>query len=159
MAKRTLSNSADKQQIIARLQKIQPTAERRWGKMSAPQMICHLADSFRVTTGEKPWELKRVQVTPIPIPAWFVKWFALELPFPWPKGTPTRPEVDADAGGTRPADFEGDCRELLRLVERFTGQPRDFQFQPHPIFGPMSEAEWMRWGYLHMDHHFRQFGV
>jgi hypothetical protein len=28
----------------------------------------------------------------------------------------------------------------------------------HPIFGPMSEAAWLRWGYLHADHHLRQFG-
>jgi hypothetical protein len=28
----------------------------------------------------------------------------------------------------------------------------------HPIFGRMTEAEWMRWGYLHTDHHLRQFG-
>ena len=159
MAKPTLGSAADKQQIIARLQKIQPSSARQWGKMSAPQMICHLADSFRVTTGEKLWELTRVQVTPIPMPAWFVKWVALDLPFPWPRGTPTRPEVDSESGGTRPSAFETDRQELLRLLERFTRQPRDFQWQPHPIFGPMSEAEWMRWGFLHMDHHFRQFGV
>jgi hypothetical protein len=159
MPKRTLSNPADKQQIITRLGKIQPTSVRQWGKMSAPQMICHLADSFRVTTGEKPWELTRVRVTPIPVPLWFLKWVALDLPLQWPHGTPTRPEVDAESSGTRPADFEADCRELLRLLERFTRQPREFQWQPHPIFGPLSDAEWMRWGYLHMDHHFRQFGV
>jgi hypothetical protein len=29
----------------------------------------------------------------------------------------------------------------------------------HPIFGAMSERAWLRWGYLHMDHHLRQFGV
>jgi hypothetical protein len=26
------------------------------------------------------------------------------------------------------------------------------------MFGPMSERDWMRWGYLHADHHLRQFG-
>jgi hypothetical protein len=25
-----------------------------------------------------------------------------------------------------------------------------------PIFGRMSDAEWLRWGYLHTDHHRRQ---
>jgi Protein of unknown function (DUF1569) len=29
---------------------------------------------------------------------------------------------------------------------------------PHPIFGPMTAKDWMRWGYLHADHHLRQFG-
>jgi hypothetical protein len=29
---------------------------------------------------------------------------------------------------------------------------------PHPIFGRITRAEWLRWGYLHADHHLRQFG-
>jgi len=159
MPKHTLSNPADKQQIVVRLEKIQSSSPRQWGKMTAPQMICHLADSFRVTIGEKPWALERVQVTPIPVPLWFLKWVALDLPIRWQTGTPTRPEVDAERGGTPPADFEADRKELLRLLHRFTCQPRDFQWQPHPIVGPMTDAQWMRWGFLHMDHHFRQFGA
>ena len=31
--------------------------------------------------------------------------------------------------------------------------------QIHPLFGRMSEAAWLRWGYLHVDHHLRQFGA
>jgi hypothetical protein len=27
----------------------------------------------------------------------------------------------------------------------------------HPFFGSMQHADWMRWGYLHADHHLRQF--
>ncbi len=69
------------------------------------------------------------------------------------------PEMDQEIGGTRPVEFDGDVRELRRLLERFTRQPRDFSWRPHPIFGEMTEKDWMRWGYLHMDHHFRQFGV
>ena len=29
----------------------------------------------------------------------------------------------------------------------------------HPIFGPLTTSQWMRWGYLHVYHHLRQFGV
>jgi hypothetical protein len=159
MAKRTLANPADKQQIVERLQKIQSSSARRWGKMTAQQMICHLADSFRVTIGEKDWTTERISVRPIPMPNWFVKWVALEVPLRWPRGVPTRPEVDSERGGTPASSFEGDLRELRRLLDRFTGQPRDFEWQTHPIFGDMSDAQWMRWGYLHMDHHLRQFGA
>jgi hypothetical protein len=157
MAKRTLANSADKQQIAERVQRIQPSSTRLWGTMTAPQMICHLADSFRVTMGLKPWSTERISVTPIPVPDWFVKWVAFDLPLKWPKGTPTPPEVDPTRSGTLPADFAADRGVLLQLLERFTEQPRNFVWQPHPIFGPLTDAEWMRWGYLHMDHHLRQF--
>jgi hypothetical protein len=43
-------------------------------------------------------------------------------------------------------------------MEKFTGRPRSFDFRPHPMFKEMSEKDWMRWGYLHTDHHLRQFG-
>jgi hypothetical protein len=159
MTKRTLASSADKEQIALRLRKVHASSERRWGRMTAPQMICHLADSFRVTIGEKPWATARISVTSIPLPCWFVKWVALQTPFPWPHGVETRPEVDVERGGTRPLDFEADRLELERLLTRFTRRPRDFEWQPHPMFGAMANADWMRWGYLHMDHHLRQFGV
>jgi Protein of unknown function (DUF1569) len=29
----------------------------------------------------------------------------------------------------------------------------------HPLFGRMSASSWMRWAYLHADHHLRQFGL
>jgi hypothetical protein len=159
MARKTLSNPANKQEIVDRLQKIQPSSPRLWGRMTAHSMICHLADSFRVTTGEKPWTTARISVPPIPRPRRFVKWVALEVPIAWPRGLQTRPEVDPEKIGTPPLDFEADVQELYRLFDRFTRRPRDFKWQPHPMFGLMADADWMRWGYLHMDHHLRQFGV
>jgi hypothetical protein len=50
-------------------------------------------------------------------------------------------------------------QELETLLARFTAAERDFRWQRHPIFGVMTEQEWLRWGYLHMDHHLRQFGL
>jgi hypothetical protein len=102
---------------------------------------------------------RAISVTWIPLPTWFVKWVALELPLPWPRGVETRPEVDQERGGTPPTELQADLNDLFRLLDRFTHQPRDFQWQPHPIFGVMEDADWMGWGYLHMDHHLRQFGV
>lgn len=48
-----------------------------------------------------------------------------------------------------------DRAEILAHLPR---AQKDFSFKPHPIFGEMTEAEWMRWGYLHCNHHLRQFG-
>lgn len=159
MARKTLSNPANKQEIVERVQKVQPSSHRLWGRMTAHSMICHLADSFRVTIGAKPWPPARISGTPIPLPRRFVKWVALDLPIAWPRGLQTRPEVDPEKNGTPPIDFEADVQELYRLLDRFTRRPRDFEWQPHPMFGLMADADWMRWGYLHMDHHLRQFGV
>lgn len=122
--------------------------------MTPHQMICHLADTFRGVMGERP--LSKAQVF---IPRPLYKWIALEFPLPWPPNINTRPEIDQMVGGSRPTEFSKDVQALEILYTRFTARPIDFIRQPHPMFGPMSDEEWMRWGFLHMDHHFRQFGV
>jgi hypothetical protein len=152
--KKTLANTQDKREIEERLEKIRPDSKRQWGKMTAPQMVCHLCDSFRGVMGEKP--VARAKGF---YPRRLMRWIALNGPMQWPHGLKTMPEMDQQIGGTPPTQFEKDVRELRRLLDRFARQPRDFQWAPHPIFLEMPEEDWMRWGYLHMDHHFRQFGV
>jgi hypothetical protein len=86
-----------------------------------------------------------------------MRWVALHTPLPWPKGVPTRPEIDqAAGGGTPPANWDTDCAALRRWLETFSDVQR---FKDHPIFGPLNRDEWMIWGYRHVDHHLRQFGV
>lgn len=86
-----------------------------------------------------------------------MKWLALKAPMPWPHGVKTMPENDQLIGGTPPVEFDRDRQRLEALIERFC-QPMNNMF-PHPYFGQLTEAEWLRWGYLHCDHHLRQFGV
>lgn len=117
-------------------------------------MICHLSDSFRMGTGQKP-----VSHATGPLQRTLIKWTVLYLPLPWPAGILTRPEIDQELGGTRPVDFAADVAQLEALLELITAQTRSFDWELHPMFGRMPEPAWLRWGYLHMDHHFRQFGV
>jgi hypothetical protein len=67
--------------------------------------------------------------------------------------------VDQEAGGTEPGDFAADLKQLEALVEIVTKPASGYRWPAHPIFGTMSEAAWLRWAYLHMDHHLRQFGL
>jgi hypothetical protein len=122
--------------------------------MSAHQMVCHLADSCRVATGQM-----RVSRASNLLQRTAVKWIALYVPLPWPAGIPTRPEIDQySGGGTRPVDFSADVAELGTLLEILASQDESFDWPEHPIFGRMSRAAWLRWAYLHTDHHLRQFG-
>jgi len=89
-----------------------------------------------------------------------VKWVALYAPLRWWPGIVTRPEIDQEAGGTRPVGFAEDVAQLEVLVEIVSAAPPGtLDGQRHPIFGRMSQAAWLRWGYLHTDHHLRQFGA
>ncbi len=153
---KTLLNSGDKDEVVRRLDTVQFSSQRRWGKMSAHQMVCHVSDGFRLYMGER-----SVASAPVPFPRPALKWIALWAPIPWPKGFKTMPELDQQAGGgTPPAEFEKDMRQLRQLIDRFSTQPRTFRWPAsHPHFGSMSEKEWMRLAYLHLDHHLRQFGV
>ena len=119
-------------------------------------MICHLNDSYLVAMGRR--QASRAERPYGPV----MKWLALNMPLKWPRGVPTRPEVDQEKSGTAPAEFGVDVQMVLALTEEFAGLPRSFlprsfTFASHPIFGNMTEAEWMRWAYLHDDHHLRQF--
>jgi hypothetical protein len=151
---KSLLNSADKKNIFERLSNVRPDSQRRWGRMTPHQMICHLSDSFRSKLGEK----ENSSVSNI-FTRTVMKWGALYAPLPWPHGVKTMPEMDQQIGGTPPDDFERDRRQLEDLIERFIAPEKNVEFHPHPYFGDMSEAEWMRWGYLHCDHHLRQFGL
>ncbi len=50
---KTLLSPRDRTEVLDRLTKVRPDSQRRWGTMSAQQMVCHLSDSFRVSLGEK----------------------------------------------------------------------------------------------------------
>ncbi len=150
--KKTFLNSNDKAEVLERLSRLRPDSPRKWGRMNAHQAICHLEDAFKCRTGEKGSATKD---------NWFsrsiMKWVALNSPMPWPHGIKTMPAFDQEIDGTPPEDFERDRAKLAAAIERFSHPSADSK--AHPIFGLMTEAEWQRWGYLHCDHHLRQFGV
>jgi hypothetical protein len=107
-----------------------------------------------VAAGQKP-------VNPVggPLQRTIIKWIALYLPVRWPAGRiRTVREIDQEVAGTRPQDFVTDVRELEARLRRFADD-RQAMCPTHPIFGPMSRKAWLRWAYLHTDHHLRQFGA
>ena len=149
---KTLARAHDREDLVRRLHAVRPDSAARWGRMSVHQMICHLADAFRMALGEKP-----VSLASGPLQRSVVKWIALYLPVAWPAGIPTRPETDQAIGGTRPQEFARDVAEVEALLSAVASHgPRAWPV--HPIFGPLSHRAWLRWGYLHTDHHLRQFG-
>lgn len=151
---KTLANASDKQEIIVRLGSVRADSNRQWGKMTAHQMVCHLDDAFRLYMG-----LLSAASPGFPYPSRLLKLASLWIPIRWPRGFNTVPEVDQLKSGTAPVGFEHDITELRTLLDRFTRRPQDFAWPTHPFLGQMSEREWMRLGYLHTDHHFRQFGA
>ncbi|HEX7240045.1 MAG TPA: DUF1569 domain-containing protein [Longimicrobiaceae bacterium] len=136
--------------MLDRVARLTPGHHGLWGRMNAGQMLVHTADQLRMALGDLPC---RPLPTPLRYPVLkqlVVYWL------PWPKGTPTAPEL-------RPRPFEGDweaARASLRAqVGRFAGRtPRD-AWPEHPAFGRLSGRAWGVLSWRHLDHHLRQFGV
>ena len=103
---KSLIDAGCRQELVVRIQRVRPDSPRQWGRMTAPQMICHLSDAFRCVMGDMPMEIPRgFSMWPV------LKYVALYAPMQWPKGVPTRPEMDQCAGGgTPPAQFDADVR-------------------------------------------------
>jgi hypothetical protein len=151
---KTLANPRDRDELLARLETLRKDSSRRWGVMNVEQMVCHLSDAFLMMRGE----LRASDATSV-LHRTLIKWIALYSPMQWPQGILTRPEVDQMIGGTRPCDFGDDRARVHRLLTRCANEPVDCDGRVHPIFGRLSRSAWMRWAYLHTDHHLRQFGA
>ena len=151
---KTLAREVDRAEVLRRLRLVRPDSRRRWGRMTAHEMVCHLADSCRMALGRR-----MVSHASGVFERTIVKWLALYLPVRWRPGILTRPEIEQGLGGTCPGDFAADVVELEALLTSIATQERGLAWPVHPLFGRMSERAWLRWAYLHADHHLRQFGL
>jgi len=151
---KTLARDDNTAEILGRLRQLRPDNVRRWGRMSVHQMVCHLKDACRMAMGEQ-----QVSDASGLFQRTVVKWIALYTPLPWPQGILTRPEIDQEVGGSCPVDFGSDLAEVELLLKRIAAARTRHNWPVHPIFGRMSESDWLRWAYLHTDHHLRQFGA
>lgn len=148
---KTLGDPATCSELVGRLTAAEVEAARRWGTMSPHEMLCHVADAFEVALSDRPMSAVGTRG-----PKGLLKWIVLWVPLPWPKNVKTGANVNPRKAGTRPSDFAADRDRAVRLLRRLAAEPRP---GPHPIFGAMSTRDWLRWGFLHADHHLRQFGL
>ncbi len=147
---KNLGRDEDVAEIRGRIETLTAADERRWGLMSVGEMLCHVREAYVITiAGGEARMLKG------PLPPKLLKVMALKLPLKWPKTIQTVPTLKRDAMPP-PGEFE---MEKVRLLEAFEAFARARENRAvHPMFGAMEPWDWMRWGYLHADHHLRQFG-
>ncbi len=151
---KTLANRDDLNEIIGRIESIRPDSPRQWGRMSSAEMIRHCIDALSVGLGDK-----KVGLVKTPLPRSVLKLIVLYAPMKWPKNVPTGAPIDPQREGSKPGEFSADLGELVRVTHRFVLSKKQDAKLNHPFFGPLSDREWLRWGYLHQDHHLRQFGL
>lgn len=137
-------------QMVERLNRLTPEAQRQWGKMNLPQMLLHCRLPLESALNQKTFKrvdnvLTRLLIRP------------MVLKMPWPRGkAQTHPEfrtVELDM----PVRSVGEEKAALAAALK-AYMAGGFEPPPHPIFGPMTMEQWNLLQRRHMDHHFRQFG-
>ena len=147
---KTMWDPPRQQEIRERVARLSPQSRGAWGKLSAPAMVCHLADSLKMALGDIPVAPKHVPIRYPPLKQLII------YVAPFPKSAPTAPELLARP----PATWQADVAELQALVDRFVARGRESSSWPeHPAFGRLSRRAWGVLTYRHMDHHLRQFGA
>jgi hypothetical protein len=150
---KTLADGEQQAELVRRLRLVGESDRPLWGVMSAGEMVCHLRGAFRGAMDE--WAV--VAKIDLGLPPRVLKFGALRVPRPWPKNVRTVDELRCGAPLMQVGVFARDRDEAIEELERFC-QPGQRRRAEHPMMGLMSEWDWMRWGYLHTDHHLRQFG-
>ena len=148
---KSMFNSRDAEEVIARINALRPDSAANWGKMDVAQMLAHCQQPLRVATGEL--KLKRG------IFGFLFGKMAKKKLFgdqPWDKSLPTDKHfIIAD-----PRDFSTEKEKLIGLVSRFSvAGPAGVPTDPHPFFGKMTAEEWDRLTWNHLNHHLGQFGA
>ena len=136
--------------IFARMELLSAESTPAWGRMNVSQMLAHLTDALRMTFGELAVKDKYIPL----IRSFPFKQLVLYV-FPFPKSSPTAPELLARV----PDSFEAEREQCKAYIARFAGAQGTLRFAPHPLFGPLSDRHMGTLVYKHIDHHLRQFGV
>ena len=138
-------------ELFSRIDKLQPAAQRQWGKMDVAQMMAHCSAALDMASGKS--NLPRIFIGrflgPLVRPI-----YSSEKPFS--KGNPTAKElVISDQ-----RDFAREREQLkLKMRQFYEGGEAKCTRYPHPFFGTLTPYEWGRGMYKHLDHHLRQFGA
>jgi Protein of unknown function (DUF1569) len=146
---KNMFNDADRSAMLARIDRVMSGAKPRWGKMNAEQMLAHLVESVRMAVGEMTPRSKRLPIRYFPLKQLII------YVFPFPKGSPTAPELLPKESGT----LDRGKSELARLLRVLAERGNQTQWPEHPAFGKLNRNAWGVLTHKHFDHHLKQFGV
>lgn len=125
-----------------------------WGKMNAQQMIEHVADFFKVSTGKIVFEL----TTPTEHLPKYKEFLLSDKTFKENTKAPVLPEEPV---ATRNETIENAIEELKTETNEFFNffKTNKLKTTLHPAFGELNFDEWVLLHYKHLQHHAKQFSL
>jgi hypothetical protein len=148
----SLFDPKQNQEILNRIDKLQPISLSEWGVMSVSQMMEHCQMPLRVVFGTM--HIKVNWLVKLLYGRSAKKMFTGEKKFN--KSLPTSKEFLVKYE----PDFETAKQGLKDLVVKFSRDGHSgLVVTSHPLFGPMTHEEIDQAQWKHLDHHLRQFSV
>jgi hypothetical protein len=139
-------------EVIARIQNLNPDSSAQWGKMTVDQMLAHCNVTYELIYEDKhpkPTGLKKLLLK------WFVKNLVVNEK-PYKRNNPTAPEFLV----TSRRDFEIEQRRLIDYIKKTLELGENyFDGKESHSFGKLKSWEWNNMFYKHLDHHLTQFAV
>lgn len=147
-----LFHQNDSANILTRIEKLSPNAQRQWGKMNVNQMLAHCNASLETAMGLN--FPKRVGFVGRLFGALLKPSFFGEKPFP------KNSQTDKSYIITGNPDFEIEKAKVMKQIRSFSnGGPAQCTTHTHAFFGKLTAEEYAIMQWKHFDHHLRQFSA
>jgi len=145
-------NPADVAELVGRINKLTPSTQPLWGKMSVGQMLAHCNVSYEMAYTDKHPKPNALMKLVLKL---LVK-NKVVSETPYKHNNPTAPaflmKEDKNFGEEKTRLIDHINQTLQLGEEHFDGK------ESHS-FGSLSATEWNNMFWKHLDHHLSQFGV
>lgn len=149
---KTLFDKETNDNIVSRIERLNPYLKARWGKMNTTKMLAHLDLSFQANFGEI--RLKKDLLLGTILKPLSKHILLGKKPF-W-KNMPTDKKLLPKV----PVDFLEEKQKVIAMIKMYvTVGPEIISKNPHNILGKITPQESAFISYKHVDHHLRQFGI
>lgn len=140
------------EELINRINRLQPDTHPQWGKMSADQMLAHCNVSYEMAFENK-------HAKPNPLVRFILKALVKNKVVgesPYKHNSPTAPAFIMKGS----KDFEAEKQRLIGYLRKTQELGANwFNGKESLSFGKLSSGEWSNMFYKHLNHHLTQFGV
>ncbi len=149
---KSVFNTTDKNELIARIEKLSSNTTPQWGKMDVAQMLAHCNVTYELV-------YENIHPKPNAFKRFILKLLVKPLVVnekPYKKGSPTAPEflIKSDK------DFVTEKQRLINHINKTQELGQNyFEGKESHSFGVLTGQEWNNMFYKHLDHHLTQFGV
>lgn len=129
-------------------------ATGKWGKMTAQQMVEHVAGFFKVSTNQLHFPL----VTAAEHLPKYKEFLLSEKEFRENTKAPVLPEEPLPVIFSTMNEGVADLEKQIQLfADKFSSG--EIVSSQHPVFGELNFEEWVLLHYKHLVHHAKQFGL